>query len=131
MAEAIAKLLAADAFEAYSAGTDQKDSINPDAVKTIRSLYGVDMSLSQKPKLLDAIPPVDIVITMGCNVQCPFLPCSFREDWGLEDPTGKKYQEFFQTAKTIETKVIDLKKRLEKGEISLQKKNHSVNLHEV
>ena len=121
-AEAIAKLLAGDVFGAYSAGTDQKDRINSDAVETIRTLYGVDMTLTQKPKLLGSIPPVDIVITMGCNVQCPFLPCSYREDWGLEDPTGKSREDFIQTAKAIETKIFDLKKRLEKGEITLKRR---------
>jgi arsenate reductase len=74
MAEAIAKLKAADVFEAYSAGTETKEHINPDAVAAIKRLYGVDMERTQRPKLLSDIPPVDIVITMGCNVACPYLP---------------------------------------------------------
>jgi arsenate reductase len=89
MAEAIAKLIAADSFEAYSAGTEMKQ-INQDAVAVIQELYGINMSESQKPKLISDIPPVDIVVTMGCNVNCPYLPCKHREDWGLEDPTGKE-----------------------------------------
>lgn len=108
MAETICKLLASDVFEPYSAGTEIKNQINPDAVKVIKKLYGVDMTLSQRPKLLDDIPPVDIVITMGCGVQCPFLPCKHREDWGLEDPTGKAEEEFISTAKTIEANVKEL-----------------------
>jgi arsenate reductase len=48
---------------------------------------------------------------MGCNVNCPFLPCKHREDWGLEDPSGKDKAEFVKTAKIIEEKVMDLKKR--------------------
>ena len=47
----------------------------------------------QYSKLLSDIP-VDIVITMGCNVNCPYLPCKHREDWGLDDPTGKTDYEF-------------------------------------
>lgn len=46
------------------------------------------MGKNQYFKLLSDIPPVDIVVTMGCNVQCPFLPCKHREDWGLDDPSG-------------------------------------------
>ena len=87
MAEAISKLIAADSFEAYSAGTETKPQINQDAVAVIKELYGVDMNAAQKSKLLSDIPPVDVVITMGCNVNCPYLPCKYREDWGLEDPT--------------------------------------------
>ncbi len=54
-----------------------------------RFAYGIDMEQSQYSKLIADIPSVDVAVTMGCNVQCPFLPCKHREDWGLEDPTGK------------------------------------------
>ncbi len=112
MAEAIAKLYAADVFDAYSAGTHTKAQINPDAVEVTQKLHGIDMRVTQKPKLLDDIPPVDIVVTMGCNVSCPFLPAKHREDWGLEDPTGKDEESFTKTAKIIEQKVLDLKERI-------------------
>ena len=112
MAEAISKLIAADSFDAYSAGTEVKPQINQDAVAVIQELYNVDMNATQKSKLISDIPPVDVVITMGCNVDCPFLPCKHREDWGLEDPTNKDKSEFMKTAKIIEEKVIDLKKRI-------------------
>jgi arsenate reductase len=49
---------------------------------------------------------------MGCNVNCPYLPCKNREDWGLEDPTGKDKSEFIKTAKIIEQRVMDLKIRI-------------------
>ena len=115
MAEAISKKLASDGFEAYSAGTDVKEAIDPDAVRVIRKLYGIDMTISQHPKLLSEIPPVDIVVTMGCRVQCPYLPCRHREDWGLDDPTGKAEDDFIRTAKAIKEKVRDLKGRIQKG----------------
>lgn len=111
MAEAIAKLLASDTFEAYSAGTETKPEINRDAVTVIKTLYGVDMDKTQRSKLLNDIPAVDVVITMGCNVACPYLPCKHREDWELEDPTGKSEEEYIKTAKIIEQKVIELKKK--------------------
>jgi arsenate reductase len=109
MAEAITKLIAGDTFEAYSAGTETKSQINQDAVAVIKELYGVDISLTQKSKLISDIPPVDVVITMGCNVDCPYLPCKYRQDWGLEDPTGKDRSEFIITAGIIEEKVKNLK----------------------
>jgi arsenate reductase len=112
MAEAISKLMASDSFEAYSAGTETKPQINQDAVVVIKELYDVDMNATQKSKLIEEIPPVDVVITMGCNVNCPYLPCKYREDWGLEDPSGKEKDEFIRTAKMIEQKVLDLKNRI-------------------
>ena len=113
IAEALGRHLAADVFESYSAGTERKDNINPDAVRLMKALYHIDMEAEgQHSKLLSAIPPVDVVITMGCNVQCPFLPCSHREDWGLEDPTGKSDEVFLETIRTIEQKICELKAKL-------------------
>ena len=120
MAEAIAKLLAAEVFDAYSAGTETKPQINQEAVAVIWELYGVNMNLTQSSKLLGAIPPVDIVVTMGCKVSCPFLPCKHREDWGLVDPTGLDKAAFLHTAASIKEKVLDLKKRIISGEIAAQ-----------
>lgn len=83
----------------------------------MKELYSIDMEESQKSKLLSDIPELDIVITMGCNVNCPYLPCKHREDWGLEDPTGKSDEEFIRTIKLIENKLEDLKDRIENGKI--------------
>jgi arsenate reductase len=112
IAEAISKLIAIDSFEAYSAGTEKKPQINQDAVRIIKELYNFDMEKEQFSKLISDIPQPDIVITMGCNVNCPYLPCKYREDWGLEDPTGKSDEEFIKTAKIIENKVQELKNEL-------------------
>jgi Protein-tyrosine-phosphatase len=119
MAEALGKLYGNDVFESYSAGTETKPQINQDAVRIIKELYNIDMNETQKSKLLSDIPEVDIVVTMGCNVQCPFLPSKHREDWGLEDPSGKSDEEFIKTAKTIEEKVKDLARRIENKEMKL------------
>ena len=89
IAEALCKYLASDMIESYSAGTELKDRIDPDAVRLMLQLYGIDMTQTQRPKLLAALPAVEVVVTMGCNVTCPFLPCKRREDWDLSDPTGK------------------------------------------
>lgn len=112
IAQALGTHLAADVFESYSAGTETKPQINPDAVRWMKQLYGIDMEKTQYSKLLSALPPVDIVITMGCNVQCPTLPCKHREDWGLEDPTGKGDAAFIETIAQIEKKVKQLRDRL-------------------
>lgn len=112
IAEALGKYYASDVFESYSAGTETKPMINQDAVRIMKELYGIDMEKSQRSKLLSDIPPVDVVITMGCNVHCPYLSCSLREDWGLVDPTGKSDEEFIKAIEEIETKILELKRKL-------------------
>ena len=112
IAEALGKKLASDVFESYSAGTETKPQINQDAVRLMKQVHGIDMEATQYSKLLSDISEVDVVITMGCNVQCPFLPCSHREDWGLEDPTGQSDDVFLQIIKAIEQKIIGLKSQL-------------------
>ena len=113
IAEALGKKLASDVFESYSAGTETKPQINQDAVRLMKQVHGIDMEKTQYSKLLSEIPAVDVVITMGCNVQCTFLPCSHREDWGLEDPSGKRDEAFLKTIRLIEEKVLDLKARMQ------------------
>ena len=113
MAEALGRHLASDVFESCSAGTELKGCINPDAVRLMKALYGIDMEAEgQHSKLLTDIPAVDVVITMGCNVRCPFLPCAYREDWGLDDPTGKSDDVFLETIRQIEEKILRLKEML-------------------
>lgn len=108
IAEALGKHFASERFEFYSAGTQTKPQINQDAVRLIKKIYGIDMEQTQRSKLISEIPDVDIVITMGCNVQCPFVPCKMREDWGLDDPTGKSDEEFIKVISIIEEKVKNL-----------------------
>ena len=117
MAEALGKKLAGDVFESYSAGTDLRPQINQDAVRIIKELHDIDMNETQCSKLLEDIPEVDVVVTMGCNVSCPNLPCKHREDWGLEDPSGKEDEAFIYTAKRVEEKILDLKRRIEQNEL--------------
>lgn len=112
IAEALGNLFASDVFDSYSAGTHLKDHINPDAVRLIKQQYSIDMEEKQYNKLIDDIPSPDVVITMGCNVDCPMLPCKYREDWGLDDPSGKSDEEFIKTIQIIESKIMELKARL-------------------
>ena len=108
IAEALGKHLRGDEFLFYSAGTETKPQINQDAVRLMKQLYNIDMGQTQHSKLLSDIPEVDVVITMGCNVQCPCLPCSHREDWGLEDPTGKPDEAFIEVIRKIHQRIMQL-----------------------
>ncbi len=117
IAEALGKYLAGDVFESYSAGTETKPQINQDAVRLMKELYNIDMEKTQRSKLLDEIPAVDIIVTMGCNVNCPYIPSKHREDWGLSDPTGKSDEEYIKVINKIQEKVLDLAERVKNNRI--------------
>ncbi|WP_432739961.1 arsenate reductase ArsC [Ligilactobacillus agilis] len=116
IAEALGNLLAAEVFESYSAGT-VKTALNQDVVRLMKAKYQLDLTQSQTSKTLAALPTVDIVITMGCNVSYPTLPCRYREDWGISDPTGQDDMAFEAVIATIETKVRQLASRITAGEL--------------
>ena len=113
IAEALGKHLAADVFESYSAGTETKSQINQDAVRMMKEIYGIDMERNgQYSKLISDIPEVDIAISMGCNVGCPFIGRGFDDNWGLEDPTGKPDEEFRIVISQIEEKIWELRRSI-------------------
>lgn len=109
IAEALGKKFAGDRIDFYSAGTELVDQINQDAVRLMKEMHGIDMEESQYSKLIDDLPEVDYVISMGCNVVCPFLPFKHKKyDWGIEDPTGKSDEEFVKVIEEIEGKLKGL-----------------------
>lgn len=117
IAEALGRYLAGDVFESCSGGTEKAERLNPDAVRLMKAVYGIDMEQQQYSKLLEELPVADIVITMGCGVKCPYMPCRYREDWGLDDPTGKADEAFLAVMRSVEEKIRDLKRRIQAGEI--------------
>lgn len=109
IAEALGRHLAGDVFESYSAGTETKPQINPDAVRLVKKLYNIDMELNQCSKTFDKIPSPDIAISMGCNVECPYIDRPFDDNWGLTDPTGESDEIYIKVIKEIEQKILQLK----------------------
>lgn len=117
MAEAIAKVNYPHIFNAYSAGSEMSRAINADAVRHIKDRYNVDMTLSQKPKLIETLKPLDVAITMGCDVVCPVVENQHTEDWDLDDPSGKSDEFFISIIEEIEEKLAILAKKIENKEI--------------
>lgn len=113
IAEALGNHLYGDYFDCYSAGTKVKPSINQDAQRVLKELYGIDMEGNgQHSKLISEIPSVDIVVSMGCDVGCPYIGRDFDDNWGLSDPTGKNDEEFIKVIREIEEKLSRLKNRI-------------------
>lgn len=116
VAEAFAKKYGEGLIEAYSAGTNPAEKINENAVSIMQEV-GIDIS-DNKPKLIEDIPSsLDVLVTMGCNVVCPFVPNHHQEDWALDDPAEKTLDFFRETRDIIEQKVKDLLKRIKTKEI--------------
>ena len=114
MAEGWAKHFSNNRFEIYSAGTEDYPEVKPLALQVMEEA-GVDMSANY-PKLLSDIPTtLDVLITMGCGVECPFVPTKFREDWGLTDPSGGPIDGFRETRDIIKGKVEALFEAIENG----------------
>lgn len=113
IAEAMGRHLAADVLESCSAGTDIKEAIDPAAARLMKEHYGIDMvKEGQHTKTLSEIGSVDVVVTMGCGVQCPSLPCQQRFDWRLEDPTGKDDAAYLRVMEEIRQKIVMLRQQI-------------------
>jgi len=116
MAEGWANYLASDILDVYSAGTERYPAPKPLAIEVMEDV-GVNMK-NHYSKLLDEIPSkLDILITMGCGVECPFVPTKFREDWGIDDPSGGPKENFEVTRDLIKKRVINLIKMVKEGRI--------------
>lgn len=105
IAEALGKALAGDKFDFYSAGTETKPQINQDAVRLMKTLYGINMEQTQYSKTFNEIPAPDIAISMGCDVGCPYIGRAFDENWGLHDPTGQSNEVFISVIREIEDNI--------------------------
>lgn len=110
IAEAFGRKYLSDIYECYSAGTEVKPQINPDAVRLMKQEYGIDMEKDQYPKLLQDIPEADIYVSMGCNVACPNIPGKKILNWGLDDPTGQEDAFFMDVIGQIEKNILEMRK---------------------
>ena len=108
IAEALGKHFAGEKYDFYSAGTETKPQIDKDAVRLMKRLYGIDMEQAQYSKTIDSIPVPDTVISMGCEVGCPYIGRVFDDNWGLPDPSGQSDEAFIKVIKQIEERVRSL-----------------------
>ena len=83
----------------------------------MKDIYNIDMEETQYSKLIDDLPPIDISITMGCDVICPIVENQYTEDWNLDDPTERDDEFFREIISKIEKNVKDLSIRIQKGDI--------------
>lgn len=114
MAEAFLKALGPDVAISFSAGTKKYKAVKKRPIKVMKEL-NINMD-EFYPKLVDTLPKdLDILVTMGCGVDCPYVLSKHREDWGLTDPSGKSLEEHRKTRNIINDKVLELIKKIKEG----------------
>jgi len=112
MAAGFLRHLGGDDVEVLSAGSAPGDAVNPAAVEAM-SEQGIDISRAVPRRWSDSdLEQVDVVITMGCGDECPYVPGTVYEDWPLADPAGQGVDAVRPIRDEIETKVRDLLRRL-------------------
>ncbi|HEX3324370.1 MAG TPA: arsenate reductase ArsC [Solirubrobacterales bacterium] len=108
ISEALFERAAAGQHEARSAGTEPGERVHPEVVDVMGEL-GIDLSGRTPRKLSQADAEwADVVVTMGCGDECPYIPGKRYLDWDLEDPKGRPIEEVRATRDEIERSVVEL-----------------------
>ena len=93
MSQALFEREAGGAHEARSAGTTPGERVHPEVVDAMREL-GIDLSGRRPQRLTDDLARwADVIVTMGCGDECPYIPGKRYVDWDLPDPKGRPLQE--------------------------------------
>jgi arsenate reductase (thioredoxin) len=113
MSQALFERAAAGKHTALSAGTTPAEHVHPEVIQVMREL-DIDLSY-RRPQLLtrELAERADVVVTMGCGDECPYIPGKRYIDWDLADPKGRPLDEVRATRDEIATRVSDLLAELE------------------
>jgi arsenate reductase len=108
MSQALFERAAAGRHTACSAGTTPAERVHPEVVDVMREL-GIDLS-GRRPQLLtrELAEQADVVVTMGCGEECPYIPGKRYVDWDLPDPRGRSLDEVRTTRAEIASRVDEL-----------------------
>ena len=115
MSQALFEQVAGGRHSAESAGTTPAERVHPEVVEVMREL-GIDVSGRRPQKLTTELAePADVVVTMGCGDECPFIPGKRYLDWDLADPKGRPLEEVRATRDEIDARVQRLLGELDRG----------------
>ncbi|GGH04031.1 arsenate reductase ArsC [Silvibacterium dinghuense] len=97
---------------ALSAGTEPGASVHPEVLAAMREV-GIDLSAARPQKLTEELAAeADLLVTMGCGEQCPYVPGLRREDWPLRDPKGLPAGEVRLIRDEVKARVEQLVQRM-------------------
>jgi arsenate reductase (thioredoxin) len=113
MSQALFERAAEGRHRALSAGTTPAERVHPEVVEVMRE-RGIDLA-ERQPKLLtrELAEQADVVVTMGCGDECPYIPGRRYLDWDLEDPKGRPLDEVRATRDDIDRRVRELVEELD------------------
>ena len=113
MSQALFERAAEGRHRALSAGTTPAERVHPEVVEVMREL-GIDLA-EREPKLLtrELAEQADVVVTMGCGDECPYIPGRRYLDWDLEDPKDRPLDEVRATRDDIHRRVRELVEELD------------------
>ncbi len=112
MSQALFERAAKGRHEARSAGTRPAARVHPQVVEAMREV-GVDLEQRRPQVLTDELAAwADVVVTMGCGDECPYIPGKRYVDWDLPDPSGKPLDEVRRTRDDIARRVGELAAQL-------------------
>jgi protein-tyrosine-phosphatase len=112
MSQALFEREAAGSHEARSAGTTPGDRVHPEVVAAMREL-GVDLAGRRPQRLTDELARwADVIVTMGCGDECPYIPGKRYLDWDLPDPKGRPLEEVREIRDDIALRVAALRSQL-------------------
>jgi arsenate reductase len=108
MSAALFEREAGEEHRALSAGTTPADQVHPEVVEVMREV-GIDLS-ERRPLLLtrELAEQAEVIVTMGCGDECPYIPGKRYLDWELPDPKGRPLEEVRATRDEIERRVKEL-----------------------
>lgn len=114
MSQALFERAADGRHEARSAGTTPGERVHPEVVEAMAAL-GIDLS-GRIPRALSREDAewADVVVTMGCGDECPYIPGKRYLDWDLPDPKGRPLEEVRRTRDEIERRVGELLAELDR-----------------
>ncbi len=108
MSAALFERAAVGRHDARSAGTTPAERVHPEVVEAMREL-GIDLSANVPSKLRDDDARwADVVVTMGCGDECPYIPGRRYLDWDLPDPKGRPLAEVHELRDDIARRVEEL-----------------------
>jgi protein-tyrosine-phosphatase len=102
------QLVDAEAARGISAGTHPAEKVHPVVVDVMREV-GIDLSGARPQKLTaELAEDAEMLITMGCGDECPYVPGLIREDWPLPDPKGRDVASVRRIRDDIRQRIVDL-----------------------
>jgi arsenate reductase (thioredoxin) len=115
MSAALFERAAEGRHQAMSAGTTPADHVHPEVIEVMHEV-GIDLSDREPRKLTrEMAEPVDVVVTMGCGDECPYIPGKRYVDWDLPDPQGRPLEEVRATREEISRRVAELAAELDRA----------------